>query len=84
MDSVGDRQATRSQLTEAALRLAAEFGDHLPAGTVFACLARCTEELRRAGLRSGLASASEAMARTRLVQRLPAHPGVPEHPASSG
>ncbi len=40
----------------------------LPAGVVIACVVRCRDELIRMGVRSGLAVASESMARARLMK----------------
>jgi hypothetical protein len=40
----------------------------LPAGVVIACVVRCRDELMRMGVRSGLAVASESMARARLMK----------------
>ncbi|HEX5511099.1 MAG TPA: hypothetical protein VFX41_05250 [Actinomycetales bacterium] len=40
----------------------------LPAGVVIACVVRCRDELIRMGVRSGLAVASESMARARLIE----------------
>ncbi|MFH5824874.1 hypothetical protein [Georgenia sp. AZ-5] len=50
-------------------QLVGEFGSSLPAGTVVAEVARCQAALIRAGVRSGLAPATEAMARCRLSRR---------------
>lgn len=49
-------------------RLVAEYRDALPPGAVLRCVARCRQQLRRAGVRSGLETAVEAMARHRLRQ----------------
>jgi hypothetical protein len=52
-----------------------EFQPMLSAGTVIATVARCRDELVRSGVRAGLATAVESMARTRLrmhaVETLP-------------
>jgi hypothetical protein len=46
--------------------LVREFDPLLPAGEVIATVARCRQELTRSGVRRGLATATEAMARARL------------------
>jgi len=43
----------------------------LPAGVVIATVVRCRDELMRMGVRSGLAVASESMARARLMAQHP-------------
>jgi hypothetical protein len=47
-------------------RLAAGYDGQYPAGVVVGCVRGCAEELLRAGVRSGLIPATEAMARARL------------------
>jgi hypothetical protein len=47
-----------------------EFHPRLSAGHVITTVARCRHELVRAGLRHGLATATEAMARARLQMPL--------------
>lgn len=49
--------------------LVREFQPALSAGTVIRTVTRCRAELRRSGVRSGLARATEEMARARLQQR---------------
>lgn len=55
-------------LGESAAALIAEFGGQLPPGQVLTCIVRCRESLRRAGVRDGLATATAAMARARLLR----------------
>jgi hypothetical protein len=52
-------------------RLIAEFSGELPPGTVLRALARAREQLLAEGVRSGLAPAAEALARSRLRERVP-------------
>jgi hypothetical protein len=58
-----------------------EFQPLLSAGTVIATVARCRDELVRSGVRAGLATAVESMARTRLrmhaVETLPMQNSLP-------
>jgi hypothetical protein len=46
--------------------LVAELSSRVPAGVVIATMTRCREELLRAGVREGLAAATEELARARL------------------
>lgn len=50
--------------------LVREFHPRLSAGEVITTVARCRQELMRSGVRRGLATATEAMARARLDMRL--------------
>ncbi len=50
--------------------LVREFQPSLSAGTVIATVSTCRRQLRRTGVRRGLAIAVEAMARARLQLRL--------------
>lgn len=54
--------------TEALVR---EFHPTLSAGAVITTVTRCQDELLRAGVRHGLATAAEAMARARLEAAVP-------------
>jgi hypothetical protein len=56
----------RVSLLDRTQELVHEFAGQVPAGKVIACVLRCRDALERAGLRSGLAIATEAMARARL------------------
>jgi hypothetical protein len=76
MGAPGDRQRSRAELADLAVRLISDYSDRLPAGAVLSCVARCNEELRRTGMTVGLAAATEAMARVRLDARMPPHVGV--------
>lgn len=60
-----DPRQTRAALTQVTDGLIREFG-WLPPGTVIRHTARARMELRRTGVRQGLATATEAMVRTRL------------------
>lgn len=71
MDRALQLRDERASLLESSQELVDEFSA-LPAGHVIACLVRCRDELERAGVRDGLATATIAMARTRLLDRAPA------------
>jgi hypothetical protein len=60
------RQEGREELRSGTAALIAEFADSVPAGTVIRYVARAREELLRAGVRHGLAIATEAAARRQL------------------
>jgi hypothetical protein len=64
----------QSQLAGLIRRLAAKHGDQFSASAVAQCVRRCAGELLRAGIRSGLLPATEAMAGARLRLRPPAPP----------
>ena len=68
------RHAARRDLNDATARLVADFST-LPAGTVIGCVGRAREELLRAGVREGLAVATESMARQWLSRHSPVHAG---------
>ncbi|MFC3807633.1 hypothetical protein [Terrabacter sp. MAHUQ-38] len=51
--------------------LVAEWSERVPAGVVIATVARCRKELFRAGVRDGLAAATEELARRRLQSQAP-------------
>lgn len=70
-----ERSRGRAEVTEVATRLVSEYSGLVPAGEVLACVARCQEELRRAGVTSALAAAIDLMAHRNLDRRIPAHPG---------
>ena len=55
----------RHSLLHRSLELVEELSE-LAAGHVIACVVRCRDELERMGVRDGLATATIAMARTRL------------------
>jgi hypothetical protein len=57
----------RYELVGATQDLVSEFAGLLPAGVVIACVVRCRDVLERNGTRSGLAAATTAMARRRLL-----------------
>jgi len=61
----------QSQLAGLIRRLAAKHGDQFSASAVAQCVRRCVDELLRAGIRSGLLPATEAMAGARLRLRPP-------------
>lgn len=63
---VGERRDVR----ERGELLVREFHPALSAGTVLTVVAACREELVHAGVRAGLATAVEAMARARLRARV--------------
>jgi len=69
--------AVRGELAALTRRLAAERSGQLPASAVVCCVWGCAEELLRAGVRSGLLWATEAMARARLDRHPPATGVVP-------
>jgi len=62
-------------------RLVREFHPSMSAGAVIATVTRCRDELVRAGVRAGLATAAETMARARLQRgqsgQEPPRPTVP-------
>ncbi len=62
--------AQQAELADLSQRLIVEFAGDLPAGQVLACVTRCTHHLVRNGVRAGLASTTEAMARSRLTAQL--------------
>jgi hypothetical protein len=64
-------------MTDLAVHLVSDYSDRLPAGAVFACVARCREELRRAGVTSDVLIVTEALVRANLDQRIPPHAGQP-------
>lgn len=59
---VSERKALLAR-TETLIR---EFHPWLSAGAVITTVTRCRDELARAGVRAGLATATESMARARL------------------
>lgn len=68
---------TQRLLREMTEQLIGDFGDHLPAGTVLRCVARCLSAARHAGHRGDLVAVVEAMARLRLEHRTETHPTLP-------
>jgi hypothetical protein len=64
--SVKAHRSANDSYTALTSRLVSEYRGILPPGTVMRCVARCREQLRRAGVRAGLEHAVEAMARYRL------------------
>ena len=70
------RLRTRAELTDLATRLVSDYSGRVPADVVLSCVARCQEELRRAGAGPGMLAAVEAMARTQLEPRVPPHTGI--------
>ncbi len=75
-DTLDARREVHNQLRDVTDRLIAEFSAVVPAGRVLRTVATAREELLRNGVRAGLAPATEAMARLRLVQLRPAHETV--------
>lgn len=69
-----ERLRTRAEMTDLAIHLVSDYSGRLPAGAVLACVARCSEELRRAGSASDVLGATESMVRAELDQRIPPHP----------
>lgn len=65
---------SREQVADVTGRLAREFEGVLAPGSVLRCVARCREELVRAGVRDGLEPALEAMAGLRLRHRASGQP----------
>jgi hypothetical protein len=65
------RRAARAELGAVVDVLVAEFDGLLPTGAVIAQVTRSREHLLGLGVRSGLAVATEAMARVRLLEQLP-------------
>lgn len=65
------RRAARAELNAVVDALIEEFDGLLPAGVVIGQVARSREHLLGLGVRSGLAAATEAMARVRLLEQLP-------------
>ena len=61
------RIAARDELHEVTTSLIAEFAGRVPAGTVIRCVAKAREQLLRAGVRAGLATATESSARNSLT-----------------
>ncbi len=59
----------RRDLLEVSQRLVQEFRDRCSAGTVLAEVTICRTVLVRTGVRAGLAAATEAMARCRLLRK---------------
>jgi hypothetical protein len=72
-DRYDARVIARAELRDATTRLVAEFAGALPAGTVVGTMVRAREELLRNGVRDGLVTATEALARDRLRDRVPVH-----------
>jgi hypothetical protein len=70
------RRATHDELMAVVMSLIAEFSGQLPAGTVIRALAQAREQLLAAGVRTGLASAAEALAREQLSSLLPARGAI--------
>lgn len=71
MDRALQLRDERASLLRSSQELVDEF-TWLPAGHVIACMVRCRDELERMGVRDGLATATIAMTRTRLLERAPA------------
>lgn len=69
--TIADRETQRAAMATLTVRLVAEFAEHLQAGAVIRCVARCRESLSGMGVRDGLELAVENMARGVLLQRLP-------------
>jgi hypothetical protein len=65
-----DTAEFRQQIIHALDRLLAEFGPQLAAGIVVRSFTAAARELRAAGVRHGLPTAAEAMARRRLQDRI--------------
>lgn len=59
--------AERRELLRRTELVVRDLQPRVPAGVVIACMVRCTDELVRSGVRSGLADAAEAMVRVRLA-----------------
>jgi hypothetical protein len=72
-DALDARREVRDELRDVSDKLIAEFSAVVPPGRVLRSVAAAREELLRNGVRAGLAPATEAMARLRLVQVSPAH-----------
>ncbi len=66
MSGSAGKHRTDDPIREVTGHLVAEYRGTLPPGTVLRCVARCRQQLRRAGMRAGLDHAVEAMARHRL------------------
>lgn len=71
------RRAALHDLMAVSEALITEFADALPAGTVIRHIALAREQLLSAGVRAGLATAAEAMARLRLAAASEALQGSP-------
>ncbi len=67
------RRSAEHDLVAVTDLLIAEFAGILPAGTVIRHVARAREQLLGSGVRTGLATAAEALARRRLSTLVPAH-----------
>lgn len=67
---VRSAHAQRAGLIDLSSRLVIEFAGELPASQVLACATLCTHQLVGAGVRGGLAAATEVMARSRLTAQL--------------
>jgi hypothetical protein len=65
------RTQGRRELVRLTEELVTEFDGLLPAGSVVRCVVRSRDQLLRIGIRDGLEIAVEAMARRRLLDRLP-------------
>ena len=66
-NALSARHAAYAELLQMTEALIAEYAGQVPAGRVLSCVARCREELLRAGVRAGLVTATEAAARVRLA-----------------
>jgi hypothetical protein len=73
------RHRRHGEVSAVADRLMAEFADSHPRDVVRRTVTHCQESLLRAGVRAGIAPATEAMARLKLLQRLPAHADPAAH-----
>ena len=73
MTNAETRHATRSELLTVTTSLIAEFADAVPPSTVVRCVDQARERLLSAGVRAGLAAATETMARMLLRELRPAH-----------
>ena len=60
----------RYALVDTTQDLVQEFADRVPAGRVIACVVRCRDALERQGVRVGLATATQHMARSQLQASL--------------
>jgi hypothetical protein len=76
MHASSHRHRARAEIDELALRLVGEYSERLAAGVVIAWVARCREELLRAGATSNLVGDTEARVREELNVRIPPHSGV--------
>jgi hypothetical protein len=65
--------ATQRELRDLTSLLVNEFHDHLSAGTVHRCVARCCSTLLHSGSRDELVSRVETLAHARLESRTRAH-----------